>query len=45
VENKQGGGRVSQSRLRISWPYQIETGHSSGKWLLYLMDLSVVRLF
>jgi len=34
VENNKAGGRVARSTLRISWPYETDTGKS----LVYLMD-------
>jgi len=43
VENNKAGGRVSRSTLHISWPYEVESGHSDGKRLLYLMDPPKVR--
>ena len=42
MENSKAGGRVSFSKLKIRWPYEVESGHPSGKRLLYLMDPPVV---
>ena len=37
MKNK-GPGRVMNATVYISWPYEVESGYSKGKHLLYLME-------
>jgi len=38
------GGRIANSTLVISWPYEKEHGQPQGKHLLYLVDYPRVGL-
>ena len=37
MKNK-GPGQVMNVTVYISWPYEVESGYSKGKHLLYLME-------
>jgi integrin alpha 7 len=37
VKNE-GAGKVANSSVFISWPYEVESGYSNGKHLLYILE-------
>jgi len=39
-----GPWSVSDARVRIEWPYEVQSPYARGKWALYLMTQPVMRI-